>query len=131
MQHAQVEWRFDRGGAAEARRLRRAFMAVLRANGTGDFDAAELVYSELVGNAIRHTAGPIVVRLAWSGEVPTLIVDSAGGRFSAEAELPVDPLSENGRGMFIVRALSLDVRVKARSGDRTAVLARLPIHRAA
>jgi anti-sigma regulatory factor (Ser/Thr protein kinase) len=115
----------------DARKLRREFMAVLHANGTGDFDAAELVYGELVGNAVRHAPGCIVVRLLWDDDAPTLTVHDNGEPFRVDPALPADPFAEGGRGLFIVRALALDLRVEDVAGDGTQVLARLPVRRAA
>jgi anti-sigma regulatory factor (Ser/Thr protein kinase) len=115
-----------------ARHLRREFMALLRAHGTGDFDAAELVYGELVGNAVRHAPGRILVRLLWDDDGPTLLVHDEGESFRPKtARLPDDPLAESGRGLYIVNALALDFRIEDVVGDGNQVLARLPVRRAA
>jgi signal transduction histidine kinase len=126
-----VEWRFDSRNEMDAHRLRHEFMDLLRAGGTGDFPAAELVYGELVGNAIRHAPGRIVVRLDWDDDTPVLAVHDEGESFRPDIRLPDDPMSEHGRGLFIVRALALSLDVENIDGDGSQVCARLPVHRAA
>jgi len=131
MNVAPVEWKFDSASEMDAHRLRREFMELLHARGAGDFDAAELVYGELIGNAVRHAPGRITVRLAWDGDCPTLVVHDEGRSFQPKIALPYDPLAESGRGLFIVRTLALDFRVEDVVGDGSRVIARLPVHRAA
>jgi signal transduction histidine kinase len=126
-----VEWRFDSRNRLEAHRMRHEFMDLLRAGGTGDFPAAELVYGELVGNAIRHAPGRIVIRLDWEDESPVLTVHDEGSSFEPNIRLPDDPMSEHGRGLYIVRALALSLNVENIEGDGSQVLARLPVHKAA
>jgi serine/threonine-protein kinase RsbW len=106
-------------------------MDLLRAGGTGDFPAAELVCGELVGNAVRHAPGRIVVRLEWDDDYPLLSVHDEGTSFRPDFRLPEDPMSEHGRGLYIVRALALSLDVMDIEGDGSQVLARLPVHRAA
>jgi signal transduction histidine kinase len=126
-----MEWRFDSRNEMDARRLRHEFMDLLRAGGAGDFHAAELVYGELVGNAIRHAPGKIVVSLDWDDDCPLLTVHDEGESFLPEIRLPADPMSEHGRGLYIVRALALSLDVENIDGDGSQVFARLPVHRAA
>jgi signal transduction histidine kinase len=126
-----VEWRFDSRNAVDVSRLRREFVNLLRARGTGDFSAAELVWGELVGNAIRHAPGPIAVRLDWRGDDAVLTVHDEGESFQPDIRLPADPMSEHGRGLYIVRALALSLGFKDVEGDGSQVSARLPVHRAA
>lgn len=126
-----MEWRFDSRSELDAHRLRHEFMDLLRAGGTGDFPAAELVYGELVGNAVRHAPGRIVVRLEWDDDYPLLTVHDEGGSFQPDICLPQDPMSEHGRGLYIVRALAVSLDVENIEGDGSQVFARLPVHRAA
>ncbi len=126
-----VEWRFDSRDTPDTGRMRHEFMDLLRERGTGDFNAAELVWGELVGNAMRHAPGPIDVQLDWNDENPVLTVHDEGASFKPEIRLPADPLSERGRGLYIVNALALSLRVKDFEGDGSQVIARLPVRRAA
>ena len=60
--------------------LRRELVAYLRRHGEpeSDFDAAELLVAESVGNAVRHTAGPVWVSLTWRGTNPLMSVYDLG-----------------------------------------------------
>ncbi len=59
-----------------------------------DVDGAELVFAEVVGNAVRHAGGPIWVSLSWRGPNPTLSVRDLGPGFDAKrlAEITAEPL---------------------------------------
>ncbi|NUP17915.1 MAG: ATP-binding protein [Streptomyces sp.] len=68
-------------------------------------DTAELLASELVGNAVRHTKGPAALRVRWSGGVLRI------GAWDANPEPPEPPRdlamlgeAEEGRGLAMVRA---------------------------
>lgn len=126
-----MEWRFDSRSEVDIRRLRREFVELLRARGTGDFSAAELVWGELVGNAVRHAPGRIAVRLDWDDDNPVLTVHDEGESFRPEIRLPADPMSEHGRGLYIVSALALSLGVTDIEGDGSQVSVRLPVQRAA
>ncbi|WP_405681539.1 ATP-binding protein [Streptomyces sp. NBC_01238] len=65
-------------------------------------ETAELVATELVSNAVRHTKGPAALRLRWAGRVLRI------GVWDADPTPPAPPLSasaeaENGRGLDLVR----------------------------
>ncbi|KPI24282.1 putative anti-sigma regulatory factor, serine/threonine protein kinase [Actinobacteria bacterium OV320] len=70
-------------------------------------DAAELLASELVSSAVRHTKGPACLRLRFRDGVLQI------GAWDADPEPPEPPGrledltgAENGRGMALVRACS-------------------------
>jgi anti-sigma regulatory factor (Ser/Thr protein kinase) len=75
------------------------------------------VASELGANAVCHTAsgrgGQFSVEVAWTGSVVSIVVGDGGG--PAEPRVIDDPESENGRGLLLVRSLSLTVEV---TGDK-------------
>ncbi|MFI1420179.1 ATP-binding protein [Streptomyces sp. NPDC020731] len=84
-------------------------------------DVAELLATELVGNAVRHTKGPAALCVHWSGTGVLRI-----GAWDADP-LPPEPLQpldlavdrEGGRGLALVRACA-DVwgwQPLAREGD--------------
>jgi len=68
-------------------------------------DTAELLATELVGNAVRHTEGPAALRVSWS--LDTLRI----GAWDANPEPPEPPSEltaitdlEEGRGLALVKA---------------------------
>ncbi|WP_406126300.1 ATP-binding protein [Streptomyces sp. NBC_00989] len=68
-------------------------------------DTAELLATELVANAVRHTEGPAALRVGWAAGVLRL------GAWDADPEPPEPPRSleelgdaEEGRGLALVRA---------------------------
>ena len=118
-----------------------------------DLDAATLVFSELLANAIRHTHSAAWVRLTWTEEHPTVSIWDLGPGFDAEEELArrgiaeadidagdtsgapyatstPDHLAENGRGLFLVTHLAEEFDVAARAGGGSRVDAVLPVSRA-
>lgn len=94
-------------GAEAAGALRRAVRAILVAWGFHDrdwCDDAELVVSELLGNAVRHAASRVAVSLdAHEDQVTVSVTDG-----SAEVPQPraLSHFAENGRGVAIIDALS-------------------------
>ncbi|MEU5340779.1 ATP-binding protein [Streptomyces sp. NPDC020766] len=70
-------------------------------------DVAELLATELVANAVRHTKGPAALRVRWSAGVLRI------GAWDADPEPPEPPgkleqlgEEEDGRGLALVRACS-------------------------
>jgi len=92
---------------------RRAFGEAFRSRGAtpDDVAMAEVVFGELVGNVVRYAPGAMEVIGDWSGPDPVLHVIDRGCGFRHIAILPPDLLSESGRGLFIVSALTQDFRV--------------------
>ncbi|NUP20476.1 MAG: ATP-binding protein [Streptomyces sp.] len=84
-------------------------------------DTAELLATELVSNAVRHTKGPAALRVRWSDGVLRI------GAWDADPEPPQPPGelaellgAEEGRGLALVRA-SADLwgwQPLARNGHR-------------
>ncbi|MCZ4100273.1 MULTISPECIES: ATP-binding protein [Streptomyces] len=85
-----------------------ALRAMLAAHGRPELtEVAELLASELVGNALEYSDGVVTLRVHWREETLRLAV------FDDSAEPPVyeavDPAeSERGRGMHLVRELAED-----------------------
>jgi anti-sigma regulatory factor (Ser/Thr protein kinase) len=127
----KVSWSFD-STAAAANGARRAFLACLASKDSGasiDLAAAELIFGELLGNVVRHAPGPVEIMLDWSGELPVLHVLDSGPGFRSRRKrerLPVDDLSESGRGLFIVNACATQFSVRNRNGRGTHASATLP-----
>lgn len=130
---ARSRWAFSATRAEKALAARKAFVDHLResADEASDLDAAQLIYSELVGNVVRHAPGPISIDIEWTHDRHArLCVRDSGDGFQADYALPKDRLSEGGRGLFIVAELADTVTV-TRDEAGTCVCAILPVHLAA
>ena len=145
----RVDWYLPEGAPEVITLLRRELVAYLSLHGESgsDFDAAELLVAESVGNAVRHSAGPVWVSLTWRGTHPTMSVYDLGMGFDqvpdrepaerAEESGPgldsVDPeaLAESGRGLFIMRELAPWLESRERTGEGLVVSMTLPVSRPA
>ena len=99
--------RLETGPAAvpEARRQVRAAIRCWEAS--IDPDAAVLLTSELVTNAIRHEPGPAVVLvMTWSCGELRIDVHDTSWSLPTVADFPAD--AETGRGLLLVAALSAE-----------------------
>lgn len=108
-----LEVKFDSHDARMARDVRMFITDFLRAHGEPDvnYDSAELVLGELLGNTVRHAGGPIELHLSWTGEYPELSMLDSGPPYEAALTVPEDPWSEGGRGLYIVGLLSRSFHV--------------------
>jgi PAS domain S-box-containing protein len=114
---SQIErWMFDAGDVSTATRARRAFCASLQARGIAAdmLPNAELIFGELIGNAIRHAPGIVDIVVDYSTDQPVLHVLDRGVGFRHISRLPADPLSESGRGLFIISSVAEDFTVTLR-----------------
>jgi len=123
-----VDWYLDGTDPHAVSELRREIRDYLRrhAEPSGAFDEAEVVVSELLGNTVRHAAGPVWVTLSWRAPAPTLVVRDLGPGFDRalldRADLDaIDPLQESGRGLFLITALApaLETAVRDRGTEIT------------
>ncbi len=126
-----VRWTFDAENARAAQDSRGQFVRYLLERGSekAQVGIAELIFGELVGNVVRHSPGPIDIDLDWVADFPTLHVIDRGSPFELTEGLPGDPLSESGRGLFIVRRLARDVHVEHVAGYGNHVTVELPVRR--
>jgi serine/threonine-protein kinase RsbW len=126
-----VKWSFDTLDAREAGEVRERYLDFLQTWGTpdSDCDAAALAFAELVGNVVRHAPGPFSVVVDWAGIAPVLHVRDRGPGFARPWRLPSDPMSEHGRGLFIVQALAGNLRITSIPAGGTQVSVKLPIVR--
>ena len=109
-------WYFDTSDGSAAQAARRAFSDGLRARSADPacIYGAEVVFGELIGNAVRYAPGPIEVTVDWSGPLPVLHVLDNGPGFHHVPALPRDVYSESGRGLFMISRLSEDFSVSKR-----------------
>jgi anti-sigma regulatory factor (Ser/Thr protein kinase) len=107
-------WTFDAADHDAANGVRRLIAAALAARGASSEDVFNfaMAFSELVGNVLRYAPGPVNVQIDWRGDTMILHVLDEGAGFEYLPELPADPLSERGRGLFIVNALVEDFHIR-------------------
>jgi anti-sigma regulatory factor (Ser/Thr protein kinase) len=123
-------WAFSSADASKAQRAREQFVSALKLRGAvrGDYGACEAIFGELVGNVVRHAPGPIRIVLDWNGDDAVLCVEDSGPVFHFDPSLPVDPLAETGRGLFLVTALAQHVDIEPFPNDGKVIRVVLPIH---
>jgi PAS domain S-box-containing protein len=111
-------WQFDVADGRAASVVRGEFVASLRRLGfAAEARAnAELVFGELIGNVVRHARHTTEVDVAIShgGPRTVLHVLDGGGGFNHISRLPRDPYAENGRGLFLIAALTEEFTVSER-----------------
>jgi len=109
-------WTFDVVDAGRAAEVRREYIARLRDAGLTkrELHAAELVFGELIGNVYRHARGPVDVMLDVSGTVAVLHVLDNGKGFQFRPRLPIDPMAERGRGLFLVKRFADEFSMERR-----------------
>ncbi len=143
-----MDWYVDGRAPGAMTRLRHEVVAYLRRHAdTADaINEAEVVVSEVVGNAVRHATGPVWVTLIWREVNPRLTVRDVGPGFDASvlerahaARRPQDVLDpddpaalrEGGRGFFLMSQLAQDLHVENRSQTGALVSVLLPVKRSA
>ena len=124
-----ARWTIDVTDGLDVRGVRYALADRLRENGAVDEDVctAELLFSELVGNVLRHSGGVAEVALDATGEYPVMHVLDRGAGFTFHARLPNDVMSESGRGLYIASMLARDLSVVPRPDGGSHARAVLPL----
>ena len=122
-------WQFRSDDPREALAERAHFVDALRRrfDDVVDVTAAEIVFTELVGNVIRHAPGPIEIHLT-DGDAARLEVIDSGPGFEFEPTLP-PATAECGRGLYIVSHLARDVSTQRRDGTPARVIVTLMAYR--
>lgn len=120
-----VIWRFASNNALDAFWVRDAFLANLQNHVGSNIDlyAAKVVFTELVANVVLHAPGRIAITLEVIGSQATLTVSDSGSGFVFVPALPGDPLSDGGRGLFLVSRLATAVSVERRNAAGTTISA--------
>jgi serine phosphatase RsbU (regulator of sigma subunit)/anti-sigma regulatory factor (Ser/Thr protein kinase) len=121
-------WAFDVGDSAAAYAIKRDYVdAVIEQYGSNaDINACEIIFSELVGNALRYAPGRLSLGLAVDARGVWLHVMDDGPGFSGPPSLPDDVWSESGRGLFLVGALSQELSIRRLPAYGTYVKVLLP-----
>lgn len=127
-------WNYDSRSSHDAHVLRRDIARFMRyfAPADGDLFRAELIIGEVLANTVEHAPGTVHVEIDWTDLHPVITVRDGGPGLTHLAEmLPADPLSETGRGLFLIASLAVDVRVESVPGGGTSMRIVLPITRSA
>jgi anti-sigma regulatory factor (Ser/Thr protein kinase) len=124
-----LEWHFQSDHAFDARATRKEFMDYLHGVCTvdSDFEASEIVFGELIANVIRHAPGPIEILSRADNPAVMLYIWDSGNGFALQPQLPHDPCSDRGRGLFIVSSLCKEFSVRCTSGGLNQVCVLLPV----
>ncbi|MGC2129160.1 MAG: SpoIIE family protein phosphatase [Candidatus Aquilonibacter sp.] len=110
-------WTFAWDDGIAAHRARSEMGAILAKGGLSADDrfAADTIFFELVGNAVRHARTPIQVGLDLTQTSPVLNVLDNGPGFSLNPKLPTEVYSERGRGLYIVSQLAREFTASHRT----------------
>ncbi len=110
--------------------MRRALRDLFTCFGASDsdFDAAEIIVGELLGNTVRYAPGQITIRLEWSGEEAVFTIHDRGSGFIPDPDLP-DEMGTGGRGLYIVKKLARALTITHSRHGGSQVTATLPIRR--
>jgi anti-sigma regulatory factor (Ser/Thr protein kinase) len=111
-------WRFDPRWSDVASRVRGELCASLERTPLACACAidVELVFAELVGNALRHSPGTVELILEGHGDRIVLHLLDKGPGFEFSPRLPSDLYSEFGRGLFLIASFATDFTVERRPG---------------
>lgn len=112
----RLYWTLDARDVEETMRLRSEILGELCSKRTLEVQSitAELVLAELIGNLVRYAPEPAEISLEWDHGHAILHVRDNGPGFAFTPKLPNDVFSENGRGLFLIAALSDDFNVTRR-----------------
>jgi serine phosphatase RsbU (regulator of sigma subunit)/anti-sigma regulatory factor (Ser/Thr protein kinase) len=112
-----ARWQFDVRDGSAAAQARNELVGSLEAHGFSlqACANAELAFGELIGNVVRHARGTdVTVAVNHSGTATVLHVIDGGSGFRHTSRLPQDLYAENGRGLFLISALTDDFTVSER-----------------
>jgi anti-sigma regulatory factor (Ser/Thr protein kinase) len=119
-----VVWEYAAEDAALALQARPDFLDALRAASVACTEtAAEIVFSELVSNVVKHAPGPIAVKFEIGTDQAFLRVYDRGPGFLLRLAVPTDLFAENGRGLFLAHEFCSELKVETSSKAGTCVSA--------
>ena len=123
-----ARWSFAAHDQRAATEARQGMVLVLDDCGATEAEKtiAELVFSELLGNAVRHGGEDVEFALDFSGDAPVLHALDRGPGFTYNPRLPIDLLSDAGRGLFIISSLTHQLSVSRRKDGGSHARAVLP-----
>jgi hypothetical protein len=124
-------WSLAAADARDGVLQRRAFRYYLEQYGdrASDFDAAEAVYGELVGNCVHHAPGRIQVEFSWDDR--TLVVIDACERLRSWPFSPDDTHAEATHHAYaLINAFTARIHLTHDAGGGTRASVLLPVARA-
>ena len=124
-------WRFEASDSRSAYTLRNEyFESLFRLCGATEEELSTcgVIFAELIGNAVRHAPGPLSVSLEERGSDVILHVIDKGPGFVYDPHLPLSLWAENGRGLFLISALAINVKVERLRSRGSHIAVTLPIH---
>lgn len=125
-------WSFHSSHAYSAHSARREVMQFIErfADAQAGLFDAELILGEILANTVEHAPGLVNMEIDWSQLAPVLtVIDAGPGLERFTATLPDDALTEDGRGLFLVKALASDVLVESAQSYGTKMTVVLPLQR--
>jgi anti-sigma regulatory factor (Ser/Thr protein kinase) len=121
-------WSFERRDYAGAHEAHQELRALLRERGVPEDDVAtcELVFGELVTNALKYGEEPVAAGATLTDSVVELEIEDSGQCFNLRQnhEVPADAIG--GRGLLISSVLAWSLNVNKES-DRCRVTATIPV----
>ena len=127
------QWRFHSSHVYSARSSRHELMAFIKAHSEdheGLF-ATEIIIGELLANTVEHAPGLVEITIDWTDEAAICSIRDAGPGFEMSGmRLPSSDLSEDGRGLYLIRKLSPQVTIRAAPGFGSELEVVLPVRRA-
>jgi anti-sigma regulatory factor (Ser/Thr protein kinase) len=111
-------WRFDPFWRDAVQSVRREVLEAVVASGVNSARAidVEVVLAELVSNLLRYADGTVDLFLERKPRGVVLHLLDKGPGFQFNPRLPADPMSESGRGLFLIANLSDHFSVERRPG---------------
>jgi anti-sigma regulatory factor (Ser/Thr protein kinase) len=91
-------------------------------------DDCQVIFSELIGNAVRHAPGGLSVSVSREGSAVELHVIDDGPGFNSEPSLPDDLWAESGRGLFLIKELAEKLTIEKLPGYGSYIRVGLPSH---
>jgi anti-sigma regulatory factor (Ser/Thr protein kinase) len=122
-------WKLEKGDYAGAHRAHGELRTLLSERGLAEEDVAtcELVFGELVTNALKYGQEPVAAGATISDSLVHLEIEDSGQCFCLKEDLEVPLDSTRGRGLLLSSALTGSLNVEKTSG-RCRVTATLPVH---
>lgn len=126
----ELRWQFEAADARAAYTMRDEFFRGLNELCPLSDEVrstCELIFAELIGNAVRHAPGPLTVSLERRGSEAVLHVIDKGPGFQFRPELPENVWAESGRGLYLISKVARAVRVEPIAGLGSHVIVTLPV----